>query len=196
MTTGLLRKTLLMLTLAAMTTAASAQWRLNADESSIDYVSIKKSKAGELNTFGKLKGVIDTDGKATVVISLASVKTNIPIRDERMQSMLFEVDRFPEATVSLSVDYSRIEQMKPGESFVQPVKLSLSLHGEENELETDLRVVRLSNGRLLVATVRPLIIDAEAFSLGKGVAALREVAKLPSISTAVPVTVDLLFEKQ
>jgi len=193
--TGFLKKILLMLVLATVATTVSAQWQLNNAESSIDYVSIKKSKAGELNTFGKLKGVIEQNGKATVIISLASVETKIPVRNERMQSMLFEIDRFPEATVSTVVEYGRIEGMKLGDSFVQPAKLKLSLHGEEQEIETELRVVRLGEGRLLVSTIRPVIVNAEKFSLGKGVEKLREIAKLPSISSAVPVTVDLLFEK-
>ncbi len=195
MTMRFLRKILLILALATVATAVSAQWQLNNDESSVDYVSIKKSEAGELNTFGKLKGVIEQNGTATVIISLASVETKIPIRDERMQSMLFQVTRFPEATVSTVVDFARVKVMKLGESFVQPVKLRLSLHGEEQEIETELRVVRLGENRLLVSTIRPMIINADDFSLGKGVEKLREVAKLPSISTAVPVTIDLLFEK-
>ncbi len=191
----LLKKGLFMLLFAAMTTAVSAQWQLNNEESSIDFVTIKKSKAGELNTFGKLKGVIEQNGKAMVVISLASVETKIPVRNERMQSMLFEVVRYPEATISARVDHARIDEMKPGDTFIQPVKLKLSLHGEEREVEADLRVVRLDKSSILVSTVRPLIIDADDFSLANGVEKLREVAKLPSISTAVPVTVDLLFEK-
>jgi len=184
-----------MLVLASVATSVSARWQLDNDASSMDFITIKKSKAGEQNTFHKLKGIIEQNGKATVIISLASVESKIPVRNERMQSMLFEVTRFPEATVLAEVDYVRIDSMSPGDTFVHPVKMKLSLHGEEREIETELRVVRLNEDRLLVSTVRPLVINADDFMLGKGVEKLREIAKLSSISTAVPVTVDLVFER-
>ncbi len=184
----------LFLLLALAATAASAQWRLNAEASSIDFVTIKKSKVAELNTFGVLEGEIGEDGKASISIELASVETRIPIRNERMQKLLFEVDRFPLAVITATVDTDRLHGMAPGDSFVTSSRLTLSLHGETQPLDADLRVVKLADERLLITTVRPVIVNADAFSLGAGVEKLREVAKLPSISTAVPVTVDLVFE--
>lgn len=195
MITKLLKKTLLALALVAAAGSASAQWALNSDASSVDFISVKNAKVAELHHFKNLQGSVDKNGEANVTIALASVETMIPIRNERMQSMLFEVEEFPQATVSTDVDLKRISSMKTGQSFVQPAQLALSLHGKEQTLSADLRIVKLRKNKLLVTTVRPVIVNADDFSLGKGVEALREVAQLLSISTAVPITASLVFEK-
>ena len=195
MITKLLKKTLLALALVAAAGSASAQWALNSDASSVDFISVKNAKVAELHHFKNLQGSVDKNGEANVTIALASVETMIPIRNERMQSMLFEVEEFPQATVSTDVDLKRISSMKTGQSFVQPAQLALSLHGKEQTLSADLRIVKLRKNKLLVTTVRPVIVNADDFSLGKGIEALREVAQLLSISTAVPITASLVFEK-
>ncbi len=190
-----IKKTLLALALFAAAGNVSAQWALNNAASSIDFISVKNAAVAELNHFKKLQGTVSKNGEASVTIALASVETMIPIRNERLQSMLFEMQKFPQATVSTDVDLKRISNMKTGQSFVQPAQLALSLHGKEQTLKADLRIVKLRKNKLLVTTVRPVIVNADDFSLGKGIEALREVAQLLSISTAVPITASLVFEK-
>lgn len=196
MSTTLFRNIVLVLALTGFACSASAEWILNNSESTIDFISIKKSAVGELHTFGSLGGSLKTSGDATIVISLDSVDTMIPIRDERMKSMLFDVITFPDAIVSTKIDYNRITNMKAGESIMQSLQLRLSLHGEVKSVQADMHIVMLAGDRLLVATSKPIIVNAEDFSLGKGVDLLREIAKLPAISSAVPVTVVLVFDKQ
>jgi len=58
-----------------------------------------------------------------------------------------------------------------------------------------LQITRLTDNRLLVISVKPVIINAENYNLAEGVGQLRTVAKLPSISTAVPVTFKLMFRQ-
>lgn len=193
---ALLRKLGCACLLAGIAANAHAGWTLNNDESTLDFVSIKKSEAGEVNSFERLEGSLDDSGEARVVISLDSVETNIPIRNDRMKSMLFEVEDFPESSVSTTVDLDRLNDLAVGETFAQPVELRLAIHGEEKAFEADMRVVKLADDRLLISTVKPVIVNATDFALGAGVEKLREVAGLPSISTAVPVTASLLFEPQ
>ena len=59
----------------------------------------------------------------------------------------------------------------------------------------DLEVTRIANDKVVVATTEPIILDANSFDLGDGLAQLRELASLPSISTAVPVTFSFSFER-
>lgn len=172
---------------------AFAQWELMNDESTVSYVSIKKSIVGEVNGFGTLDGSIASNGAMSVVIDLGSVETNIPIRDERMKTMLFEVASFPTATISATLDPDALKQMKVGETYRESVNFNLSLHGISKQLTTDVRVVKLSNNRILAVSEKPVIVSADEYNLSKGVEKLREVASLPSISTAVPVTFSLVF---
>jgi len=188
-----LRGVLLALSLFSIAYNASAGWVLNNAESKINFISIKKSKVGEVHTFGKMRGAVKDNGDVTVTISLASVETNIPIRNDRMKSMLFEIGRYPESTVSTKVNFTQISKMKTGETLTQPVKLKLSIHGEEKLLDADVRVVKLAGNKILVSTTKPIIVNAADFSLEKGIEMLRKVAKLPSISPVVPVTINLVF---
>ena len=63
------------------------------------------------------------------------------------------------------------------------------------DVETEVSAVRLADNRLMVSTTQPLLLNASALGLADGVERLRAIANLPSISLAVPVTFQLLFEK-
>ena len=70
------------------------------------------------------------------------------------------------------------------------------LRGMVVNLTIDMAVARLSDTRVLVASRKPLIINAGQFDLLGGVEKLREVVGLPSISPAVPVSFVLAFDSQ
>lgn len=182
---------------AAMILACSAQasWDLNGSESSVNFISVKKSAVAEVHRFNEVWGSIDESGNVKISIALDSVDTLIPIRDERMRKMLFETGLFPNAEVIGRVDVESVKDLAPGESQVRDVEFTLSLHGHQQAIKTQVQVVALSGGRLQVSTLKPLAINASDFDLIKGVNKLREVAKLPSISTAVPVFVRLVFKQ-
>lgn len=173
-----------------------AQWELVNDESTVNYVSIKKSSVGEVNSFKELNGSIEDNGKLSVNIDLGSVETNIPIRDERMKTMLFEVASFSKASISAALDPEALDKMDIGETYKDSIRFNLSLHGVVKEMATDVRVVKLAKNRILAVSVNPIIVNADQYNLLEGVEKLREVANLPSISTAVPVTFSLVFNKK
>lgn len=175
--------------------SASAEWLLNNKESSLNFVSVKKTVVAEVHSFKNLKGKIYDNGKVNVTVSMNSVETNIPIRNDRMQQMLFEVVKFPKSSVSTKVDFEKIKNMQVGDSSIQLLELKLSIHGKSKEVGSEMRVTRLSDNKILVSTIKPVIINVGDFSLIKGVNMLKEVAKLSSISIAVPVTAELIFEK-
>ena len=54
-------------------------------------------------------------------------------------------------------------------------------------------VIGESGGQLRVLSARPVILNVGDFGLEKGVEALREIAGLSAISTAIPVSVQLVF---
>jgi polyisoprenoid-binding protein YceI len=175
---------------------AFAQWTLNNDESTVNYVSIKKSQVGEVNSFKTLNGSIDNNGRISVEIDLGSVETNVPIRDERMKALFFEVAAFSKATISTALDMKALNDLNIGDTYDASMNISLSLHGVSKELVADVRVVKLTKNRILAVLLKPIIINAADFKLSEGVEKLREIAKLPSISSAVPVTFSLVFSQQ
>jgi polyisoprenoid-binding protein YceI len=173
-----------------------ADWQLDNEHSRLNFISIKKGDVAETHTFGRLSGTMTDAGRVAVTIGLDSVDTAIDIRDRRMREILFETDAFPKATIKATVDADRVADLATGERFVQRVEANLSLHGETREVAIDVLVARLGDDRLLVTSYTPVIVDAGAFALAEGVAALRDIAGLPSISNAVPVTFALDFERE
>ena len=73
------------------------------------------------------------------------------------------------------------------------VELTVSLHGIEQTVSASLVAVGEEGGRLRVYNSKPILLNASGFGLESGVEALREIAGLKAISTAIPITVHLVF---
>lgn len=172
-----------------------AAWTLENDSSQVSFVSVKAGDAGEVHRFTQLSGKVSNDGSASVVIQLASVDTMIPLRDERMRQILFQTDMFPTARLSTSVDMDTLNAMEPGDSVDMTANLMLDLRNRQVELPADVIVARLGKNKLMVSSRKPVIVNAASVDLVDGIEALREIAKLPSISKAVPVSFVLTFEE-
>lgn len=176
----------------ALSAAASAQWSLDLDNSQLSFVTVKAEHIAEVHSFSRLEGQIDAAGNARISIDLSSVETGIAIRNERMQSMLFETGLYPQAAVSAAINTDALSAIAVGEEMALDAQLTLALHGAETVISAQLRVTRQPDG-VRVSTLSPLIITAESVGLVAGVESLREIAGLPSISRAVPVTFSVKF---
>ena len=172
-----------------------AAWTLDNDASQISFVSVKAGDAGEVHRFTEISGGLAADGSASVTIQLASVDTLIPVRDERMREMLFQTNLFPTASLSTSIDMDALNAIEPGNSMDMAANLTLDLHGQQISLAAEMIVARLGDHRLMVSSRKPLIVNAASVDLVNGLEALREIANLPSISKAVPVSFVLSFEE-
>ncbi|MDG2250365.1 MAG: YceI family protein [Gammaproteobacteria bacterium] len=177
-----------------LTNAAQAQWSLDNDSSTLSFVTVKADHVGEVHTFDHLTGTIEDDGAVEITIELASVNTMIDIRNERMQAMLFETNLFPEATIAGSIDLEAITAMPPGAMQSIQVSFDLDIHGASGSYAADVVITRTESG-VVASTAKPIVVTAGAHGLVAGVEALREVAGLPSISRAVPVSFTVVFEQ-
>lgn len=174
-------------------TAAQAQWELDNSRSSLDFLSIKNDAIAESHHFTEMVGFIGNDGKVQVGIDLDSVETLIPIRNERMREMLFRTVEFPAANITSDVDPGMLAIVTDGGLVTTDIEVVLSLHGQQATLSVPVLVSGGEGSVLRVISARPVIVNAGEFALVAGVEALREVAGLSSISTAVPVTFNLVF---
>ncbi len=191
--------TLRRLMLAAVLLAGApawANWSLDNENSQLSFVTIKAGNIGEVHRFKQLSGSISGNGVATVEIALASIDTLIPIRDERMQSMLFESDIFPRATVSVPLDQQALEALTPGKISAHSLPGTLQLKDRKVDVTAHVSAMRVAEDIIVVATRQPILLSAGTVGLEKGVEKLREVAGLPSISQAVPVSFLLTFVQQ
>ena len=174
---------------------AGTDWTLVGEESRIAFVSVKAAEVAETHSFTGLTGSITTEGAATLAIDLNSVNTRIDIRDERMRELFFETSVFPTASLAAAVDLSSLSQLEIAEREPATIDFELNLHGVVADFTAEVFVTRIGLNRVLVETAQPVLLHTEDFDLGPGLRQLTEIASLPSISPAVPVTASLLFQR-
>lgn len=168
-------------------------WTLDPAASQITYVSIKAGEVAEANRFDRLTGSVAPDGTASVVIDLASVETGVDIRNERMREMFFDVAANPTATITARLDPQAFAGLAVGQALTRPLKASVSIKGVTADIETEVLVTRVADGRVTVVPTAPVIISTDMFDLTDELGELRAVAQLPSITPAVPVSFILAF---
>jgi hypothetical protein len=168
-----------------------ADWRLDARQSTVYYTSVKKNTVAENNRFHKLSGSLTSTGKLEVHIDLASVDTGIGIRDERVRSVLFNTQQYPESVVTAELDAAALKAWKGVVSTELP--FVLNLHGLDMPMKASVNVLRLDAGTLVVTSREPVLVDAADFNLLKGIAELQKLAGLPQVSPVVPVGFTLVF---
>lgn len=174
-------------------TPTLADWSLDPERSHLAFVTIKAKDVGEVNTFGEIQGAIDGDGQVVVTLQLDSVDTLIPIRNERMREFLFETTNYKEARLQAKVEPEVLANTPVGEITSVTAEGNLSLHGQTQPMTLTMQVARVNPDTVMVASVKPLIVDASKFGMSDGVEKLREIAGLASISEAVPVSFVMTF---
>lgn len=183
------------LALALASCLSHADWDLNQEASQVNFLSTKNTHKTEIHSFNKISGGINNDAKATVSIDLASVNTNIGIRDERMQKFLFNTEKFATATLTAQLDKKLLAEATQG-SKVLDVNAMLNLNGQSKPLTLKAKAIRLPNGNIEVHSLQPVLLNAKDFMLDAGIDKLKEIAKLKSISYLVPVTFNLQFTEK
>lgn len=183
----------LLLLLSIVSSSAFSAWQLDNSESKLSFISTKKADIAEVHSFKQLTGSINEQGEINFEVALASVDTNIAIRDQRMQQWLFNTEMFPSAKFTAVVAPEQLKELAVGQSKVMSLSGTLSLHGVEQAIDSQVLVAKLSDNKLIVSALQPLIINAKQFNLADGVAKLQEIAGLPSISNAVPISFVMTF---
>jgi len=178
-----------------VTTSHPGQWVLNNKASTLNFITSKNASKTEVQTFKKLRGHI-ADTKVSMTVDLNSVDTGIEIRDERIRELFFDIVHFPTAEISITLNKSDLKFIKQGQAKILKLDADIELQGEVQTIPVELQIVALDKNQLLVFSRLPVIVDLKNFNLLKGVNALREIAKLQSINTTIPVTFSLLFSHQ
>jgi len=182
--------------LLGLSSSVMAGYTLNEDSSQINFISVKNNTVGEVHTLNGLSGAIDDNGQVRITINLDRVETRVPVRNERLKALFFETSKFPLATAKIAVDIVKINTLTEGEIMNQVLSVNVDLHGVRAEIPVRVQVIGLSDHKLSVTVTEPVLLDVKDFDLLDGLTALKTIAKLPSISSSVPVTAQLLFVAQ
>ncbi len=170
-------------------------WDLQASASTLRFQSVKQTTKVESSSFATLTGGIEADGQARVRVLLDSVDTSIDLRNVRMRFMLFETFKFPEATISLSLDPGLIADLPTVRRKIVPVRYTLDLHGVVKTAEAEVAVTLLSDDLVSVASSAPISVAIADFGLEEGIARLEAAANVVIIPSAT-VTFDFLFARR
>jgi hypothetical protein len=176
-----------------LTLPAHADWYLDNESSRLSFISTKAGNLSEVHRFLTLHGQVDGQGAARLRIELDSVSTGIPLRDERLRSLLFDVGNFPEARVMAQLDLGLITDLAPGAQLELRLPIQVEIRGRKHGYMAELLATRLDDRRFQVVTLAPLVLHADEFGLGDGVEALRQAARLSTISLSVPVGAVMIF---
>ncbi|MDF1582225.1 MAG: YceI family protein [Methyloprofundus sp.] len=188
-------RNIIFFSLLVLSQSVFADWALDKSNSVLNFTTTKNTSKTEVQSFNAMQGDIKGN-QATLIIDLSSVDTGIEIRDERLRTLFFNISKFPEATASLKIDSEAIKAIKLGYSQEMELYAVIDLYGVKQTLPVVVQVTQLKEGKLLVYSKQPLIVDLSKFNLLEGVNTLRNIAKLQSINAAVPVTFSLLFMKK
>ncbi len=176
---------------ACATSVAAESWTLDGSASKLAFGSVKKDVVGETHSFEGLDGSVTADGTVTINIDLASVQTNIDIRNERMIEHVFK--SAPAAKVTAQIDMEEVKGLAAGQSAVVDAEGVLSFLGSNVELDAEMYVLRVSETQVLVTTSDIIWLSTEDAGINAGVDKLMELASLPGITRTSPVTMRLMF---
>lgn len=193
--------TLLLTTSSFLVTSISyANWSVHSPDSSLHFLSVKANAPGasgttEVHHVKHIDGTLKKNGDIALVIGVNSIDTGIEIRDERMQTMLFNVEQYPKIEFKGSIDLTKADSLQVGQFINLPFNGQLQMAGKSKEIEATVRYQVLDADRIRVSSLAPLVINTDDFTLTQGVDALRDIAGLHSIATTVPINFDFVLVK-
>ena len=192
---GMLGAAAIFIASSLFSSAAYADWILDAENSNISYGTVKNDMIGENNTFKTISGHLNNDGQIDIEIDLSSIDTLIEIRDGRMRDIVFKVSENATAKLSGQMDLKVYDNQEIGTSRIIETTVSLELVGQKLEHDVKLLVTRLAKNKVMVTPHGVMFIDADDYDLVNAIEILRNLAGLDSIASVISMGFYLTFIK-
>jgi polyisoprenoid-binding protein YceI len=194
MSKSILSSVVLSIALSVSSFNTLAQLTLDKAQSTVNFISTKNEHVSETHTFDNFSGDLSEQGKLTITIDISSVETLVPIRNERMQKMLFNMSDYSSATFTAQVDPA-LTKLEAGEMKRVTVAGEMMIAGNKAPISFEVMLTGLKDGSINATTSTPTILNTTSFNLDEGVAALQKVAMLKSISKSVPLSFSATFSR-
>jgi polyisoprenoid-binding protein YceI len=183
------------------TPIASTGWAIDGAQSSLNFVTTKAGQAGvggigEVQSFKRFTGGLDSAGQIKLVIDLASVDTGVEIRNERLRTMLWNIKATPQATFVAKLSADDLTKLASDTASDIDVAGQLELAGQIKPVNAKLCAMRISGGKIMVTTRAPIIVNSNDYGLKAGVEAMREVMNLNFLASTAPVSFSLVLNAQ
>tara|TARA_R110002020_G_scaffold82760_1_gene205212 strand:- start:728 stop:1639 length:912 start_codon:yes stop_codon:yes gene_type:complete len=168
-------------------------WTLDNSRSRLNFVTIKKGTVVETQKFAELSGAISAGGDAEVKIKLESVSTGIDIRDVRMRFLLFDIEQFPEATITARIDPQAIGSVFDEARMTYDLPVTLTIRGIAKEITVPVIISKLGDSLVSVASASPVTVSTSDFGMDDGLKQLSAAVGDIAITPSSPVTFELAF---
>lgn len=173
------------------TSVAAESWTVDSDASIVGFGSIKKDTIGEAHTISGVSGTVTADGTATIALDLATVQTNIDIRNERIAEHVFK--GAGTANLIAQIDMEAVGKLGVGEYMVTEVDGNLDLLGLLTPVFLEMFVMRTAEGQVIATSNSMLFVGTDEIGIDAGIDTLMQLADLPGITRAFPVTMRFVF---
>ena len=168
-------------------------WLLDPAVSNVYMQTVKANAKFETHQFTAVEGNVSRDGTASVRIDLKSIETGVDLRNVRVRFLLFQIYKFPTAEITAKLDKTKLAALATETRIKYPLTLTVNLHGIVKDIETVVWVMRVSETAVSVATIQPIIVNADTFDFTAGIAKLSEAVGGTLIAPAASLTFDLVF---
>ena len=178
----------------AFASETAPTWMVNTAASTLTFNTTKAGAAGvggitETMRFTRYEGGLDAQGHIAFKIDLTSIDSGLAIRDERLQTIFWNVGTHPSVTFAAQLAPETLMKISK-ETTVVEVDGQLTMAGLTKPVKAQLQVTPV-NGKVLVSTRRPILLKADDFGLTPGVEALRAIMGLNFLAATVPVNFSL-----
>ncbi len=174
---------------------APDELRLSPGESRIWFIGTKNNAVAVPGYFAVLSGSLSLkERKATIESALGSVDTGDTERDMNIRVHLFQAEEHPKARFEVDELEGAGSLPNIGESVEAVARGTLQVSKARVELRVPVRITREGSSRIRVTTTEPFILTADELGMSKQFKILKAVCGHSSLSSAVPVQVDLVFE--
>ncbi len=151
-------------------------WKLDAEASELQFLSVKKNSVAENSGFATLSGVITPEGGADIRVQMDSVDTKIDLRNVRMRFLFFETFNFPEAVITAQLPPDQLFDLHQTRHKIIDLPYTLTLHGVKKDSVAQVAITLVDNDRVAVANTTPIAIALPDFNLEEGRGKLEEAA--------------------
>ena len=174
--------------------AQAQEWLLNAGASRFYMQTAKANSIFEVHQFTGLDGTI-SNGRRRQHQDRPHLGC-VGRRRARRAHALPAVRNLqvPERRSDRQARHGKLQELRTTTRISYPLKFTLNLHGFTREIEAPVTVTRLSDKSVSVATAKPIVVTADTFGFGPGIAKLSEAVNGTSSRPAATFTFDLLFE--
>lgn len=169
-------------------------WTLDAENSELRVLSVKKGAIAESSAFATFSGIINPQGQAQIRILMDSIDTQIDLRNVRMRFLFFETFKFPESTITADLPADQLSDLHERRRKIISLPFTLNLHGIAVEREARVAVTLIDNDRVAVANTSPIALALPDFNLDEGRGKLQEAANVDILPFGF-VSFDFVFDR-